>query len=517
LNGSFTGGVESGGLSGTGFSAGDVITLTVTASAGGDMLGLSDLTNFASLIPPTGAAGTYTYAVPADTDANFIIGGARNNAGSIFSWSCTPAGGANGGGTDSDRLGSVQNQGSAVVANTSGVAISSAVDGAIGAALEAGMTPSEQDEILSGPLSWGEFIGLYLEYHIAAQDGEQTGRAEFVKQAHAIWYAKSNAGLIAVKVSGPLMVKWMTYSEYQQARAQAQTGAGSQFAPEQVSSVRQRADEAFAALGYAAVKAPSRGTLTPESQWIPWADIRGTGFEQSDAGALKGTQINATAGLTYRLSKNVVVGVFAGYEHFDYDFASLTGKLKGDGGTVGTYAGWQITPTLRWKGMVGWTGLGYDASAGTAAGTFDGSRWLFSTGLTGSYALAAFILEPSADVFAVWERQTQYTDTLGANHDARSFSSGRLSLGGRALAPGQGLWGATPYLGLYGDWRFASNDAEPSAAPYAGIGEGWSARVTGGFSVPVFATGTLALGGEYGGIGADYKLWTGNARLTLPF
>ncbi len=244
--------------------------------------------------------------------------------------------------------------------------------------------------------------------------------------------------------------------------------------------------------------------------------MRGTGFEQSDSSVFKGTQVNATAGLNYKIRPNLVVGLFGGYENFNYEFASLTGKLKGDGGTVGTYAGWQITPTLRWKGMVGWTGLGYDASAGTAAGSFDGSRWLFSTGLTGSYRLAAYIIEPSADVFAIWERQTAYADTLGVAHEARSFSSGRVSLGGKVIAP-QWAIGATPYLGVYGDWRFSSNDALPAAVPSVGIGDGWSARVTGGLNMRVFTTGSLALGGEYGGIGADYKLWTGNVRLTMPF
>jgi hypothetical protein len=29
--------------------------------------------------------------------------------------------------------------------------------------------------------------------------------------------------------------------------------------------------------------------------------------------------------------------------------------------------------------------------------------------------------------------------------------------------------------------------------------------------------GTFALGGEYGGIGAHYKVWTANGRLMWPF
>jgi len=36
-------------------------------------------------------------------------------------------------------------------------------------------------------------------------------------------------------------------------------------------------------------------------------------------------------------------------------------------------------------------------------------------------------------------------------------------------------------------------------------------------SLVLWSAGSLTLGGEHGGIGADYKIWTGNARLTVPF
>ena len=307
-----------------------------------------------------------------------------------------------------------------------------------------------------------------------------------------------------------MWVKWITPSEFY--------GTRSQFAPERTSNVKERTDEAFAALGYASVnKAPSRVSL-PVRLWTPWVDVRGTGFDQSGSASLRGSQINAMAGLNYRFRHNAVVGVFAGYENFNYDFTSLSGRLKGEGGTVGVNAGWAITPTLRWKGMIGWTGVGYDATAASARGSFSGSRWMVSTGLTGSYRVSTYMVEPSVDVLALRERQTAYTDDLGVAHASRSFSSGRVAVGGRVLAPLMRFThGFTPYAGLYGDWRFASNDAQPAAVYDSGIGDGWSARVTAGLSTQVWSRGTLSFGGEYGGIGANYKTWTGNARLSMPF
>jgi hypothetical protein len=57
----------------------------------------------------------------------------------------------------------------------------------------------------------------------------------------------------------------------------------------------------------------------------------------------------------------------------------------------------------------------------------------------------------------------------------------------------------------------------PAGEPIVGIGNGWSARATGGLAYTTVAGASLSLGGEYGGLGADYKVWTASARGSLPF
>lgn len=499
LNGTYIGGVTTGSTTGTGFSAGDVVTVTVNQAGAMSALGLSSSAP-AVLLVDTMNPGSRTYSVPANTTATFSITGFTiPDAGASYAWSCVSAGGSSGS-TDSDKLKTVQTTGSTVVGNTSGANISGSVGGAIDNALSSSGPGGPTSPVVY--MTKEEFLATWVEQrHGGTRGPAYDALRRQGLGAYNELTAKGNAFIAQPgRYPGFIMVP----------------APSSQFAPEQPSALKSRADEAFAALGYAAVnKAPLQAPVFAP-QWSTWADVRGSGFEQSDSRALKGTQINATGGITYKLRPDLVVGAFAGYENFNYDFASLAGNLKGNGGTIGTYAGWQITPTLRWKGMVGWTGLGYDASAATASGNFDGSRWLVSTGLSGSYRVAAFIVEPSADVFALWERQTGYTDNLGVAHDSRSFSTGRVSLGGRALA--SSWWsGVTPYLGFYGDWRFATNTAQPAAVPFTGIGDGWSARVTGGVNMRVFTVGSLTLGGEYGGIGADYQIWTGKARLSVPF
>ncbi|WP_068023251.1 autotransporter outer membrane beta-barrel domain-containing protein [Rhodoplanes sp. Z2-YC6860] len=301
-------------------------------------------------------------------------------------------------------------------------------------------------------------------------------------------------------------------------------GAHFNFAADPVASdvVRQAHDSFAAALPYAGdpmvTKAPP--TRVVERVWSAWADVRGTGFDRNTSNAdLNGTQINVTAGLGRKLTSDLLVGVLGGYENFRYTSEALTGTLKGDGATVGTYAAWRIAPTLRWDAALAWSRLWYDAAAGTANGNFTGSRFLGSTGLTGRYRVLDFIAEPSLKVFALREHQDAWTDSLGTVQASRDFWAGRVSAGGKLIRPWQVSADTTvsPYVGAYADWYFSSDNALPAGQPLVGVADGWSGRVTGGVAVAKRGGGTLSLGGEYGGLGADYKIWTANARALWAF
>ena len=298
-------------------------------------------------------------------------------------------------------------------------------------------------------------------------------------------------------------------------------------APEPRSLTASRAEEAFAALSYAGnhTKAPDFNKAPPrlDRDWSAWADIRGTGWKLNDTTGngndLRGNQINLTAGLGRKLNADTLVGVVVGYENFKYDVAALAGSLKGDGETIGGYFARQFGGNLRFDAALAWTNLNYSATAGTATGSFIGSRWLASTGLTGNYKLNVYVVEPSAKLYVLWEREKAWTDSLGTLQDARNFSAGRTALGAKVARPFEASngWKISPYAGLYGDWRFQSDSALPTGTPVTNIGTGWSGRVTGGVSATALRGGTVSLGGEYGGLGANYKIWTGNVRASVPF
>jgi hypothetical protein len=152
-----------------------------------------------------------------------------------------------------------------------------------------------------------------------------------------------------------------------------------------------RIDDAFGAFAYAGpTKSPPLRASEPR-EWLGWADVRGATLDRWAVAAappgnnvLYGNQVNLLAGLTRKFTPRFLIGVVGGYETFDYRSDALAGRLKGDGWTVGAYLGWKLTQDIRFDTAVAYSGIGYDGTAGSAAGSFNGNRWLVTSGLTGS-------------------------------------------------------------------------------------------------------------------------------------
>jgi IPT/TIG domain-containing protein len=283
-----------------------------------------------------------------------------------------------------------------------------------------------------------------------------------------------------------------------------------------------RVDDAFSALAGAGnvVKTPPRPVVAPQRDWLGWVDFRGTSFSSSGAGdTTSGLQVNATAGLTRKLNPNFLVGILAGYEHFNYTEQVISGRLTGDGWTVGTYLGWRITPTLRFDALLAGSDIGYAGVAGTASGNYSGERLLASGTLTGTYGWQAIVLEPSAQVYGLLENENQYTDTLGTIQTARSFETGRASSGMKVSLPfaASDSMNLTPFVGLYADYYFTSDNASVTGLNSVPLLQGSSARATGGLAMTFGGGSQVAVDGEYDGIGGNAHVWTYRARGSVPF
>jgi Bacterial Ig-like domain (group 3)/Autotransporter beta-domain len=286
-----------------------------------------------------------------------------------------------------------------------------------------------------------------------------------------------------------------------------------------------RVDEDFRALGYAGgmpTKAPPpAAALGTPRDWLAWVTVRGTDFWRGTVGSdVKGAQIDVFAGLTRRISANFVIGVLGGYEHFDYSSQAFNGVLKGDGWTAGAYLGWKLATNLHFDANAAWSDLLASNTAGTATGNFIGNRWLVGGGLTGTYPWQKFVFEPSARVFALWEHENAYTDSLGTPQPKRNFETGRASAGIKAIYPfawTSSVVALSPYAGLYADYYFSRDDGPTDNLTTLLLLQGWSARATGGVTASFAGGASLGAGGEFGGIGSANHIWTWTARGRIPF
>lgn len=276
--------------------------------------------------------------------------------------------------------------------------------------------------------------------------------------------------------------------------------------------------DAFAAAGPGVYKA-ARAKPGSEREWLAWVDGRGTGWQNhNENSGLNGAQANVTGGIARKLTPDLLVGAFVDYESLKYNLAALGTDTRGQGGSVGAFAGWRVTPNVRLDASINYSRVSYSMSAGTANGSYGGNRWLATAGGAGSYEMSGFVMEPSANAYVVWEQDDAWTDSVGSLQPDRRFTAGRVSIGDKLTRPATfGSVKLAPYAGLYGDWRFSSGNALPAGVPVVGIGDGWSARVTSGVTFATAGPLAVSLGGEYGGIGAEYKVWTGNLRGTVRF
>jgi hypothetical protein len=284
---------------------------------------------------------------------------------------------------------------------------------------------------------------------------------------------------------------------------------------------QQRLEREFAALGYAGPPTTKAPVAPPQPRlWLAWIDLRGADYSRSSFGSdLKGTQMNAIAGLTRRLTPDFVVGVLGGYEHFDFSSQAYNGVLKGDGWTAGGYLGWRVTTTVRFDASGAWSDVFAAGTSGAATGNFTGHRWFASAGVTGTYAWQATTFEPSVRVYTLWERENAYTDSLGTLQPGHTFDTGRASAGMKVshlFAAGPGA--LSPYVGLYGDYYFSKDDATtPALNSTVPVLQGGAARATGGVTAIFGGGAQLSVGGELSGVGRDTHIWNLQVRGAVPF
>ncbi len=256
LRGSAVGGLISGNTSGTGFSAGDVITVSLTGFGAFTSIGLQNTTAGAVLITDAPVQGARTYTVPANTTATFTVIGGLTDPSPSYTWSCVSAAGSTGG-NDSQKLTSVQTQGSTVVSSTSGSNISGSVNSAIDSSLSGTASTGGSSGTSSVTMSREEFAEQYASAQLHGV--KPSGRDDRSLPASLVagYYSKYDEGLA---LYDSMIAKGQVPVVDETARLGFKfVSATSLSFAEDRSPVARRADEAFASLGYVAfTKAPRK-------------------------------------------------------------------------------------------------------------------------------------------------------------------------------------------------------------------------------------------------------------------
>ncbi len=246
-----------------------------------------------------------------------------------------------------------------------------------------------------------------------------------------------------------------------------------------------------------------------DSPWRMWMAGRYT----HASGDETGDQFNGLFGASYRLNDHSTLGLFGGYEGFDYN-DDASAELSGNGLTVGSYAAGTFGPRLKLDARSYTTFMNYDIAIGGVTGDFTAQR--LGTSLTASYELGngATSFTPFVRGTGLMEWQSAYTDSAATAHAAESLAQGIIAPGFRlshtiALSNGARF---TPFIAGEADIIFGST----TLAGFDGT-TGLSGKVSGGAQWLNANGMSLGLDTSYGGIGSTIQSLSVEGKLTIPF
>lgn len=256
-----------------------------------------------------------------------------------------------------------------------------------------------------------------------------------------------------------------------------------------------------------------------QRKWNAWIDGKYSWIEGSnDLDDSKGPLINGMAGIDYRLSDRVVLGLIGSYE----DSRLKTGGIlpieqttEGFGG--GAYTGITVTPNIVFSGIALYSGIETEVDyAGFGSGETDSDRLQLSGALTGYWYFGTTRLSPSATLAWSKEWQDEYTNDI---NPAQTFETGVLT-GGTVLGHTFALSDSTsvePWAGAFLDYTFL-NETHTDGLGTDSIDEQADLRLQLGLNLNLASNVQLVLTGETAGLIVDETdSYAGEANLAVQF
>lgn len=273
--------------------------------------------------------------------------------------------------------------------------------------------------------------------------------------------------------------------------------------------------------GDIAVEPTADVVTTPAAQrkWNAWIDGKYTWIEGSnDLDGSKGPLINAMAGIDYRLSDRVVLGLIGTYEDSrlkTQGILPIKQTTEGFGG--GAYTGITVTPNIVFSGIALYSGIETEVDySGFGSGKTDSDRVQLSSAFTGYWYFGTTRLSPSVTLAWSKEWQDEYTNNI---NPAQTFETGVLT-GGTVLGHTFALSGATsvePWAGAFLDYTFL-NETHTDGLGTDSIDEQADLRLQLGLNLNLASNVQLVLTGETAGLIVDETdSYAGEANLAIQF
>jgi outer membrane autotransporter protein len=254
--------------------------------------------------------------------------------------------------------------------------------------------------------------------------------------------------------------------------------------------------------------------------WNVWVDANLTGSERDDPFVGNdGSVTSVSGGIDRRIGDRAVLGALINYEMADFDTRPSDGTLETEGGGVGAYGGIALTDTIVLDGLVLWKALDNDVADPFGRGSYDSTRWLAATNITGYFFVDRWRLSPTAGLSWSEERQDAYVDSRGLPSPSKVAEKTTLSAGlqmGYTFDLGDGA-SLEPWLGVTASWDVDTSRRPPPTFPDRELDE-FDVTVVGGLKAKLTDRASLALKASIGGLArSDYDVVSGSAQLSFKF
>ncbi|MBW3244229.1 choice-of-anchor D domain-containing protein [Epibacterium sp. DP7N7-1] len=257
------------------------------------------------------------------------------------------------------------------------------------------------------------------------------------------------------------------------------------------------------------------------SGWDFWAE--GT-YAVTESGNFESRSGLFFAGVDYRWSDKVVLGVMGQLDITDEDNSAAGTSASGTGWMAGPYVVVRLDQNLYLDVAATY---GQSSNTVNALGLFEDDfnteRFLLQGGLTGDFKLdARTTISPFARLIYYYEKQESYTDTLGRVIPSQEFDLGRFEFGPRVswqLALDRNTQ-FSPYLSFSGIYDFNKlQGTNPTDATLASSQSDFRGRLEAGATFIVPDRGIkIAFEGFYDGIGAsDFESYGASLNIHIPF